>query len=126
MVNTLLFDTDILIQYLKDDHQAVDFLEHRDEHYSISAITVAELFAGAHGAEEEKMMNQFLRAFEIIPVNPVIARQGGLLRHQYMQSHGTGLADALIAATADEINARLVSFNDRPFPMLDVLVPYER
>lgn len=126
MVDTLLFDTDILIQYLKDDYQAIEFLEHQNDRYSISVITVAELFAGVHTPEEEKIMNQFLRGFEIIPVNPNIARKGGLIRHQYMQSHGTGLADALIAATAEEINARLVSFNIRHYPMLDVLVPYDR
>jgi predicted nucleic acid-binding protein len=52
-----------------------------------------------------------------------MARLGGLFRRDYGRSHGTGLADALIAATAEEANAR---FNGRHFPMIEAKVPYER
>ncbi len=41
-------------------------------------------------------------------------------------SHGTGLADALMAATAEASGADLVAFNRRHFPMVEVTVPYER
>ncbi|MFN5219653.1 MAG: hypothetical protein ACK5FE_01870 [Cyanobacteriota bacterium] len=42
-------------------------------------------------------------------------------------SHGTGLADALIAASAEAAGATLVTLNRRHFPMLaDVLVPYAK
>ena len=51
---------------------------------------------------------------------------GGLYRRDYGQSHGTGLADALIAATAEENGATLVTFNQRHFPMVEIRVPYER
>jgi predicted nucleic acid-binding protein len=38
-----------------------------------------------------------------------------------------GLADALIADTAEEAHATLVTFNKRHFPMLDeIQVPYSR
>ena len=58
-------------------------------------------------------------------VDAAIARRGGSLRRTFRQSHGTGLLDALIAATAEAHGARLVTRNLRHFPMLDdVLVPY--
>jgi predicted nucleic acid-binding protein len=50
---------------------------------------------------------------------------GGLFMRQYAKSHSIGLADALIAATGKHLGARLVTLNDKNFPMLtDVLVPY--
>ena len=55
----------------------------------------------------------------------LVARLGGLYWRDYRGSHGTGLIDALIAATAAVHRARLVTRNARHFPMLeDLLVPY--
>jgi predicted nucleic acid-binding protein len=54
-------------------------------------------------------------------------RRGGLFRRDYGRIHSTGLADALIAATADQVRAHLVTLNRRHFPMLsDVHVPYSK
>jgi len=65
--------------------------------------------------------------FEIIPVSEPIARQGGLLRKAYQPSHGTGLADAIIAATALQSKASLVTCNTKHYPMLEeIIVPYSR
>ena len=51
--------------------------------------------------------------------------QAGLLRRLYGRSQGTGLADALIAASVLAAGAMLATINRRHFPMLaDVLVPY--
>ena len=69
-------------------------------------------------------MAQFLGAFEIIPLNAEIARQGGLFRRDYGPGHGVGLADARIAASATLHQARLVTLNARHFPMVEVEVAY--
>ena len=55
------------------------------------------------------------------------AVRGGLFRRDYGKSHGVGLADALIAATAELAQATLVTLNAKHFPMLPtVLVPYQK
>jgi len=55
------------------------------------------------------------------------AMQAGLLRRQFGHSHGTGLADALIAASVQAAGATLATLNRRHFPMLaNVLVPYAK
>jgi len=127
MAFRLLFDTDILIQYFREDPKAVEFLEQSDAEFLISTITVAELFTGARTEKEATTIDQFCFGFDIIPVSEHIARQGGLLRQQYQPSHGTGLADAIIAATALQSKASLVTFNTKHYPMLDdLIVPYSR
>ena len=122
-----LLDTDILIEYLRGREPAVAFLEGLEGEWLLSAITVAELFSGARGAAEEQTLDHFLLAFEVIPVDEELARAGGRYRRDHGPRHGTGLADAVIAATADRAGAVLVTFNRRHFPMLKrVRVPYPR
>ena len=127
MAERLLLDTDVLIGYLKGRDEAVDYLEGLTADLYLSVISVAELFAGIRGDEEENSLSQLLQTFVVLPVTEKAARLGGLYRRDYGPSHGTGLADALIAATSQEAGADLVTFNRRHFPMLStVTVPYER
>ena len=123
----LLVDTDVLIEYLRGREKAIEYLEGLVSDLNISVISVAELFAGVRGDEEEHNLQQFILVFTILPVTEKVARTGGLYRREYRQSHGTGLADALIAATAGEFGLSLVTFNRRHFPMVsEVVVPYDR
>ncbi len=125
--HSLLLDTDVLIDYLRGQKQAVSFLENTDSHLMTSAINVAEIFAGVRDGEERKVLEKFIRIFEIINTDHEIAEMGGIYRRDYGQSHGTGLADAIIAASAKLKNARLVTLNARHFPMLpDIFIPYKK
>lgn len=64
---------------------------------------------------------------EPIEVNRDIAVQAGLFRRDYGRSHGTGLVDAVIAASALASGSSLVTLNARHFPMLaGVIVPYRK
>jgi predicted nucleic acid-binding protein len=123
----LLIDTDVLVEYLRGRSEAVEYLEGLTSDLYISVISVAELFAGVRDDEEEISLKQLLLAFAILPVTEKTARLGGLYRRDYGGSHGTGLADALIAATSEENGADLVTLNRRHFPMISrITVPYER
>jgi len=122
-----LLDTDVLIEYLRGSDQAAEYLEQLKGELLISAITVAELFSGARGSDELDALDQFMLAFEVVSVDELLARSGGQLRAEYHASHGVGLADALIAASAAERGAELVTFNRRHYPMVeDLQVPYDR
>ena len=121
----LLIDTNILIDYLRKKAEAISFLEGLKEPALISALTVAEVYSGVREGEERRRTEVFLGIFDVVPVTQELAQQGGLFRRDYAPSHGTGMADGIIAATAREKKARLVTLNDRHFPMLSkVLVPY--
>src|SRR5438105_14590954 len=98
MVTQLLIDTDVLVDYLHERKEAVLYLENLKEEILISSVTIAELYAGVREGKERLKLEAFLLAFEIIPIDKEIAIRGGLYRRDYGKSHGTGLADAIIAA----------------------------
>lgn len=125
MADRLLLDTDVLIDYLRGREEAVAYLEGQSGDLLISTITVAELYAGVHEGKERQILERFLCAFEIVSVDSAIATKGGLYRRDYWSSHGTGLSDALVAATAELYQAQLVTLNERHFPMLVPHIPYE-
>ena len=123
----LLIDTDVIIDYLRDRPEAVSYLENLTDFLLISAVTVAELYAGVRDGAERTALDSFIQAFEIVAVDEEIALKGGLYRRDYSKSHNTGLADALIAATAETRNVELVTLNKKHFPMLsNVIVPYQK
>jgi predicted nucleic acid-binding protein len=123
----LLIDTDVLIDYLRGQPEAVSYLESLTEPLLISAITVAELYAGVREGAERTALEQFLSVFNVIPVDDVIATNAGLVRRDYGKSHGVGLADAVIAVTAEARQAVLVTLNKKHFSMLsNVVIPYHK
>ncbi len=126
MRKKLLIDTCVIIDYLRNDKSAVDYFEKLTSSLFISVITVAEIHAGIRNEKEQKLVSHFLNAFEIIPADNTIAVTSGEFCKKYRNSHGTGLADAIIAATAFHHEANLVTLNIRHFPMLKAIKPYEK
>lgn len=122
-----LFDTDVIIDFLRGHPEAVSFFNTFDQEFRISAVTIAELYSGTKGEAERDELAWFLSLFIVIPLTEEIAIEAGKLRQYYFRSHRMGLADAMIAATARSIGARLISLNKKHFAMLGNLdVPYEK
>ena len=124
---SLLIDTDVLIDYLRDNPEAVQFLEGDRRELLISTISVAELYTGIREGAERQALDGFFAAFDLVPVDSSIAQKGGLYRRDYFRSHAVSLADALIAATASARSATLVTLNRKHFPMVsDIHIPYTK
>ncbi len=122
-----LFDTDILIDYLRDEQAAVTYLESRVNEAFVSTISVAELYQGVREGTERSDLQTMLSAMTIIPISAEVAERGGLISREYRKAHGVGLADALIAASAEIYALELVTLNKKHFPMLrPVTVPYKK
>jgi predicted nucleic acid-binding protein len=121
-----LLDTCVIVDYLRDRPEAVALISRAGARPAVSAITAAELFAGARTVTEEHRIDNLLHQLLVHNVDLDIARLGGAYRRRYGPSHGVLIPDALIAATAQVHGAHLVTRNARHFPMLDdVLVPYQ-
>ncbi len=125
-MNKIVLDTNILVDALRGHEDSESYLEGLKEgDVYCSVITAAELWAGVRPNEMDEL-DIFLSAFHLLPVNEPIARQAGLYMQHYAKSHGLLLPDALIAATAQSVQARLMTHNRKHFPMNDILVstPY--
>ena len=121
-----LLDTCVLIDFLRDREAAVRVIRGLAIRPSVSVVTIAELHAGIRNEREHHRIEGLPALLDVREVDFEIARLAGRYCRQYRRSHGVGLPDALIAATARRHGARLVTRNARHFPMLDdLLVPYQ-
>ena len=127
MTRPILLDTDVLVDFFRGRSKAVAFINAHSDRIILSAVVVAELFAGAKGSAEEGSLEEFVSLFRVVPVNVEIAKAGGLYKSKFGKSHGVGLADAILAATAEAENAELKTLNTKHYPMLRGLAPaYEK
>jgi predicted nucleic acid-binding protein len=123
MAESFLLDTDVLVDFLRGYGKAVAFVNAQSFRIILSSIVVAELYAGVKGDAEQAVLENFVSLFRIVPVSAEIAKAGGLYKRDYAKSHGVGLADAILAATAVAENAALKTLNTKHYPMLKGLRP---
>ena len=123
MAGSILLDTDILVDFLRGHSKAMAFVKASSARVILSSIVVAELYAGVKGDAEQAVLEDFVSLFRIVPVDANIAKAGGLYKRDYGKSHGVGLADAILAATAKAENAKLKTLNTKHYPMLKGLRP---
>ncbi len=123
MTKSILVDTDILVDFLRGHGKALAFVKAHSDRIILSSIVVAELYAGAKGDAEQTVLKDFISLFRVIPVDAEIAKTGGLYKRNYAKSHGVGLADAILAATAESENSELKTLNTKHYPMFKGLRP---
>ncbi len=119
----VLLDTDVLVDFLRGHPDATAYVKSQGDRIVLSAVVVAELYAGVRDDEELQAIDEFLSLFPILPITRDLARSAGLLQRDYRKSHGVGLADAIIAATAEAQGAELKTLNVKHYPMLHGLKP---
>lgn len=121
-----LLDTSVAVDHLRGVEPAVALLRNvvADEHGVLASELVRfELLAGVRD-DELDALERFFSALTWIPVDEEIARTAGALARRYRRSHsGVDDADYVIAATALELGAELLTTNVRHFPMLRELHP---
>lgn len=121
----ILVDSDVLIAHLRGVEQARDWLRQARTAGPLAAsvVSIAELTGGMRSAERREVWS-LLGSLRAEPVTELVARRAGEFMRQYRRSHsGIGLADYLIAATAELRGQRLATLNVRHFPMFPDLTP---
>ncbi len=114
------FDTNILIDWLKDRPQAVAELSRYNRH-RVSRVVWTEILAG-ESLETRDTVRELIAPFEVVEIDARIASAAADIRHRSKMK----LLDALILATAQVNGAILITRNTKDFPaaMPGIRVPY--
>jgi predicted nucleic acid-binding protein len=119
---SVLFDTNILIDYLNGIDQAKIELENYSDK-AISTITWMEVMVGAT-PETEAVIRGFLAQFNNLPIDNKVSEVAVKLR----KKHNIKLPDAIVWATAQTDKRILVTRNTKDFSVNEpgIRVPYQR
>jgi predicted nucleic acid-binding protein len=119
-----LLDTDIVIDFLRRRDYAQKLLENwaGEGLLVISTLTHLEIYQGMK-SNEEKATNIFLDGLISVAVDVPIARRAGRMLGE-LRSKGVtvGMGDAIIAATALQLSAPLLTNNVEHYPFTDLRV----
>jgi predicted nucleic acid-binding protein len=126
---TVLVDTPIIIDHLRNDPRAVRLLTElfdTEERVWAATPTRTEVLAGIRRNEREPMAELF-DVLAWVEIDVAVADGAGELARHYRRSHsGIDTTDYLIAAAAMSVGARLVTLNVRHYPMFEGLEPAYR
>jgi len=108
----VIFDTDVLIWAQRGNTKAIQLIEDTDI-FEISVLTYMELLQNANKKQQQNIIKDFLKNFNVtmLPLTEAIGHRALIYIEQYSLSHGIRAGDAIIAATTIERNAELISGN---------------
>ena len=120
-----LVDTDVAIDFLRRRDYAQKLLENwaKEGLLAISTLTHLEVYQGMKTGEE-RATNAFLEGLISVVVDiPIARRAGSMLGELRSKGMTIGIADVIIAATALQFGAPLLTNNIEhyPFPNLKVI-----
>lgn len=120
----ILVDSDVLIEHLRGNTAARDWLAQTRRSsgpLAISVVSLTEIAGGTRSPERREVM-RLLRSMQRFEVSEQVAWRAATLMREYRRSHsGIGLGDCLIAATALTEGLELATLNIRQYPMLPEL-----
>ena len=119
-------DSSVAVDHLRGHAPAVQLLDRLlagGETLVSSEVVRFELLAGVR-RDEETVLEAFFGGLDWTSVTEEVARAAAALAQRYRGSHSdVGAADYLIAATAEVLDAPLLTRNARHFPMFADLEP---
>ncbi len=120
-----VLDTTVLIDVLRGHSAAVEYVLGLEEVAVCSEVTRVEVLRGLR-SEERRAAERLFQQLRWVFVDEAIARGAGEFGRRLRRSHGgIGIADLIIAATADQLDLPLATTNVRHYPMFrDLRAPY--
>jgi len=114
----MIFDTDVLIWYLRGSQKAREFISnvpYRDR--QVSSLCVMELVQGCRDRQEQRAVKEFIRENIATVVHPDehISEKAIALLEGHASADGLRTIDALVAATALQEDDTLATANHKHF-----------
>ncbi|MFV9672125.1 MAG: PIN domain-containing protein [Acidimicrobiia bacterium] len=126
MSDRVILDSTVLIDALRGYPAAdrIRAMRRSKVQLWVSPISIEEIWRGLH-PEEQTSAARLIDAIRLAPIDRSVAKTAGSWRRQYA-ALGTTLhrADCLIAASAQNIGARLATGNPSDFPMDEITVEH--
>ena len=120
----ILVDSDVLIEHLRGNTAARNWLVQARQSsgpLAISVVSLTEIAGGMRSPERREVM-RLLGSMQRFEVSQQVAWRTATLRREYRRSRtGIGLGDYLIAATALTEGLELATLNLRHYPMFPEL-----
>lgn len=120
-----LLDTTFIVDHLRGTPEAVQRLRRIVEQGDIpfvNDVVTAEAWAGAP-SDDDRALTNLLEFVEFVAGGPTHAKTAGLWRARSRSvNHDIGIADALIAACAEDLRASVLTRNVRDFAQTPVSV----
>ncbi len=120
----IIADSDVLIDYLRN-HGAMAArveLELQTRSFGTTAVTAAELWAGARSPRQVAAVEAVLGAMDILPLDAEAAKKGGEVRRDLLvRGEDIGMADCLIAGICMTRSCVLLTRNRRHFERISGL-----
>ena len=124
-----VLDADVLIDIQRGFPAAVAWVDSLVESPSVSGLVVMELINEAQNRRQVTVAQHLVAPFPIVWPTSDDCNRALLTFTDFHLSHGLGLMDSLVAATAVGLSATLLTFNLKHFRIVPNLVtrqPYSR
>ncbi len=122
----LIIDTSILIDYLRGGIKWEELLGkfEKDTEIYLPTIVIFELFSGKSTSDPKvaKEIDNFIKFFQRVELTEKIAKRAGELFRDVNEN--LGAPDYIIAASALELNATIVTLNKKHFEQITTLNLY--
>lgn len=118
MVDYLLCDTCVIIDFISRRSQVLDNLLDINKMLFVNSIIEMELLQGARDKNELRVIEKKLRSFRLLNIQQDIFDLATEYLRNYCLSHGLALPDAVIAATAIHYQIPLFTYNQKDFKFL--------
>jgi hypothetical protein len=128
-VDEILIDTDLLVDLGKEFKPAIAFFGNLSLEITvhISVVTKMELLVGCRNKIELRRTEQFIKNFSLLPIRPEDSLLACQFLADYYLSHGIGIMDCFIGASAIGRKIPLATRNKKHFsalPGLTIITPY--
>ncbi len=123
-----VIDTNIMIQALPGNPITKKWLARVEDRITLPCFVVMELIKGCDTRDELTRLDSFLTPYTIYWPNQEDCRRAvSIMKDNYRHGYKMGVVDALIAACAIALHAKLYTLDHdfRPVPGLKKLTPYQ-
>ena len=123
-----LIDTTILVDVLRNNSQAITWVNSiLLQERCVSVVTYFELLAGCRNRREQRLVAREMRQYHLLMLTEAISSTALSWFTRFHFSHGVGLLDVLIGATALHQGTTVATLNMKhftPLPGVRVERPY--